>query len=107
MTERGLSLYRIDPAIRDRVPKHGPPACYRPGWLDEPMVTRPAVQQPLAMMPAAAAWPALGRPTLYGERVAASGLSLWELGDLLGIYPHQPPAPRHHQHRPVPGHAHR
>jgi hypothetical protein len=32
LTERGLSLYRIDPAIRDRVPQHGPPVRYRPGW---------------------------------------------------------------------------
>jgi len=52
LAERGLSLYRIDPAIRDRVPQHGPPRRYRPGWLDEPAVTKPATQPPPAVMPA-------------------------------------------------------
>ncbi|WP_043632146.1 hypothetical protein [Nonomuraea candida] len=28
-------------------------------------------------------------PEVFHERLRASGLSLWELGDLLGIHPHQ------------------
>jgi hypothetical protein len=69
LTERGLSFYWIYPAIRDRVPQHGPPASYRPAWLAEPMVTKPAAQQPPAMMPAAAfpAWPAPEHPMPYGS----------------------------------------
>jgi hypothetical protein len=37
--------------------------------------------------------PAPERSTPYSERIAASGLSLWELGDLLGIHPHLLSAP--------------
>lgn len=70
---RGLSPHRIDPAISDRVPPHGSPRQYRPASLDRPAATTPAPQPPRA---------------LYQQRIAAMGLSPWELGNLLGIHPH-------------------
>lgn len=84
LAERGLSLYRIDPAISDRVPGHGSPLRYRPGWLDAPAAVTPATQPPQAR----SANPAPASPAPYGRRIAESGLSPWELGDLLGIHPH-------------------
>ncbi len=74
LAERGLSLHRIDPAISDCVPPPVSPRRYRPASLERPDMPRRPQHPP-------------GR-TLYQERIAASGLSAWELGNLLGIHPH-------------------
>jgi hypothetical protein len=74
LAERGLSLHRIDPAISDRVPPPVSPCRYRPASLAGPATPRLPQHPP--------------RRALYLQRIAASGLSPWELGNLLGIHPH-------------------
>jgi hypothetical protein len=58
------------------MPPHGPPRQYQP-----------APQGDRAAMTPAAPSPRRGR-ALYQRRITASGLSAWELGNLLGIHPH-------------------
>jgi len=62
--------------LPDQVPARG---TFRPGWLSAPQ--GPAEPPPPALAPPSGT-------DLYRQRVAASGLSTRELGDLAGIHPH-------------------